>query len=72
MSLTGPDCANRSMKLYGRLFYQLIYRVMLECNPSLNQVLLQLWQNKITLNSNVGQQSVIDNRVKNDAYCGNV
>jgi len=33
------------------LFDPLIHNVLLECRPSLKQMQLQLWQNKVTLNT---------------------
>jgi len=53
--LTTSKCSeytNRSMVAVYiiPLFDQLIHIVLLECSPSLNQVLLQLWRNEVTLN----------------------
>jgi len=43
--------------LYRPPFNQLMHCALLECSPSVKQVLLQLWQNEVT--SNTSQNAVV-------------
>jgi len=55
-SLHDNQCSSAQTEprsLYMSLFHQLIHNVLLQYSPFLKQMMLQLWQNEVTLNTHV-------------------